>query len=370
MMAEEWKDGTQTEPERVQTKEETDRKCPDCGGTMDFDPKTGGLLCPYCGRQEEIGVPREKKAAKELDFEKAEETGNCNWGAEKKVVICKSCGAESVYDALEIANECPYCGSNQVMEEKGKHTLAPGGVCPFRMDQTDASNRFKKWIKSKWFCPKEAKEKARPESFQGVYLPAWTFDAKTHSSYQAKYGIDRRVRSSDGKTKVVTDWYRTRGFYEEFIDDQVVFGSERYDQSILRSILPFNTEKNVEYKPEYVAGFAAERYSVGLKDAWEKAKTLIHDRLKSNVENKIVQEHHADQVSQLQMNTQFSQITYKYLLLPVWISSFTYKEKTYHFMVNGQTGQVGGKTPVSWIKVALTILLVAVVIGLFYYMLG
>ena len=84
---------------------------------MDFDPATGGLHCPYCDHMEEIppseNVPQK---AEELDFASAELTGNCDWGVAQKTVTCKSCGATSVYDALEVASECPYCGSNQVME--------------------------------------------------------------------------------------------------------------------------------------------------------------------------------------------------------------------------------------------------------------
>ena len=92
---------TNLDARTVSTMEETDKKCPNCGGVMDFDPKTGGLLCPYCGHTQEIAAKTdEPKEAAELSFDTAENTENCNWGAEKKTVICKACGAESVYDAL------------------------------------------------------------------------------------------------------------------------------------------------------------------------------------------------------------------------------------------------------------------------------
>ena len=49
-------------------------------------------------------------------------------------------------------------------------------------------------------------------------------------------------------------------------------------------------------------------------------------------------------------------MTYKYILVPVWISSFMYKGKNYQFVVNGQTGKVGGKAPISALRVAIAIL--------------
>lgn len=347
------------EPNIVETRDETDRKCPQCGGIMDFDPNTSGLLCTYCGYKEEIEIDDENSRAAELALETAEETGNRNWGVETKTVICESCGGETVYDVMQTSNECPYCGSNHVMESHDQNTLAPGGVCVFRIDKNRAGQNFHSWIKKKLFCPKEVKQKAKPEGFTGVYLPYWTFDANTTSHYTARYGKNRTVRDKDGKTRTVTDWYPTSGTYYESFNDKLVQGTTRHDKNILSSIEPFDTENNVIYKPEFLAGYASERYTVGIKSAWESAKAAIREYLRGKIRNKILREKFADKVSNLNFKTVYNDVTYKYLLLPVYMSSFKYKGKVYKFMVNGQTGKVGGKTPVSAIRV-----LIAVGIGL------
>ncbi|MBQ7582156.1 MAG: hypothetical protein IJU25_04995 [Lachnospiraceae bacterium] len=354
--------------EQTSTLKETDRKCPQCGGVMDFDPATGGLHCPFCDYTEEIKKGEEQPDhAQELDFASAELTGNCDWGVAQKTVTCKSCGATSVYDALEVANECPYCGSNQVMEANDVSTLAPNGVVPFKITAKQAGENFQAWLKRKWFCPKEAKRSAKADKFQGIYLPYWTFDADTDTTYTAQYGIDRKEKHGD-QERTVTDWHNTSGRYQHFIDDELVIASNHHDSSILSMVEPFDTADNKAYKPEYMAGYAAERYSLGLKDAWEKAKQFIKNRLHALIESKIRSDHHADSVRNLNMNTTYSNITYKYLMLPIYISSFTYKGKIYQFMVNGQSGKVGGRSPISALRVMLAILIAVVIIWLLYVM--
>jgi len=359
----EWMDAQ--DPVRVATKEETDKKCPACGGTMDFDPMTGGLLCPFCGFKKEIEKTDDQgTAAKEQRLEDAESTGNCDWGVEKKTVICQSCGAESVYDALQISNECPYCGSNQVMEAAGINTLAPGGVCVFKITVDEAGERFKGWMKRRIFCPSEAKKKAKPKSFKGVYLPYWTFDAETHTDYTAQYGINHTSRDSKGNTTTRTDWHNTSGDFDKFINDQPVLASTKHDTEMLKKLEPFLTEDNLLYKPEYVAGFISERYSIGLQDGWTQAKVMITKQLEHDISSDIKSKKHADSVRSLRMNTDYNDIAYKYLLLPIWISSFKYKDKIYQFVVNGQTGRVAGKTPISALRVAIAVLLGIALIAL------
>ncbi len=350
--------------EREHTKEETDKRCPSCGGTLSFSPETGGLKCPFCEYTESI---KAGEAADELDIESAEATENCDWGAEKKYVICESCGAELLLDELEISSKCPYCDSNLVMEEAAKTTLAPGGVCPFKITQKEAGSRFLNWIRGKLFCPSAAKKAAKAKEFTGVYLPYWTFDCSTHSSYSARYSR-RHTRRRDGKTETYITWHSTFGHYNRFFDDAQICGSERYDETILAQIEPFDTENNVEYKPEYVAGFAAERYSVGIRDAWQRAKEYIKRILRGEITNKIKQEHMSSGVSSLVVDTSYSDIKYKYLLLPVWISSYKYKGKIYQFMINGRTGKVGGKYPLSPWRILAAVLVAAAVIALLYFL--
>ena len=345
-----------------ETLDETDKKCPACGGTMDFDPKTWKLLCAYCGATVEIEKDLPDRA-EELDFSEAENKASRDWGMEKRIIICESCGAETVYDASTVSGECPYCGSNQVMESGDESTMAPGGVCPFQIPEEDAKGRFSAWIKKKLFCPSDVKKTAKAGKMRGIYLPYWTFDTETHSTYTARYGKTRTVRRGK-ETKTVTDWYHTSGRYQKFINDELICATNKHDSGMLSGIEPFNTEKNVVYKPEYMAGFASERYSVGLSDAWKDAQSEIHRELERDIDTKIRREHFADRVSGLHVKTSYHDIKYKYLMLPVWMSTFKYKNKLYHFMVNGQTGKVSGKTPISPIRVAIAIFLGIVAVGL------
>jgi predicted RNA-binding Zn-ribbon protein involved in translation (DUF1610 family) len=349
------------------TEKETDKKCPNCGATVVYDPALGKMHCEYCGFECELPKPEADQDVVEIDFESAVNTDSCEWGVEKKSVECKSCGAVSIYDALETAAVCPFCGSTQVMPAATEKTIAPGGVCPFKVTKESAGESFTKWLKKKWFTPRKAKKNAIPEAFKGVYLPYWTYDAQTTSNFSARAGYDHKVRKKDGSTETQTTWRHVRGVYQEFIDDETVMASKHYEKSGVKKCGPFKLSKVIPYTPQALAGFVAERYSIGLKEGWEIAQTTIHSKLKSSIEQHVKDHWSCDRVSGVNFSTLYSNVTYKYILVPVWMSSFKYKEKTYQFVVNGQTGKVGGKAPVSAFRVILAVLIgLGIIAGLYF----
>ena len=349
------------------TEDVTNKKCPCCGATVTFDPASGKMHCEYCGYSCELPKPEEGQEICEMDFESALHTESYEWGQQKKEVQCKQCGAVTIYDVLETAAVCPFCGSTSVMPAVTENTLAPNAVCPFSVTKDMAGERFTKWLKRKWFAPRKAKKNAMPEAFQGVYLPYWTYDAQTTSSFTARAGHDKRVKNKDGNTRVEIYWHRVDGVYQEFFDDITVMASKRQGESGVRACEPFDFSKLVPYTPQVVAGFIAERYSIGLKEGWGVAQKTIQSRLHSDISDHIRKHWGAEHVESLKFATLYNNITYKYLLVPVWISSFKYKDKVYQFAVNGQTGKVGGKAPVSAWRVILAILIAAgIFVGLYY----
>ena len=357
-------DYTDTPIREEKTQRETDAKCPNCGATVQFDPQTGHMLCEYCGYERVIPPAEDNRSVDEMDFLTAEHTASHEWGAEKKVVVCRSCGAESVYDALQTSDVCPYCGATQVMAAQDENSMAPGGVAPFEVSKEQAVANFQKWLKGGLFTPTPAKKACKADSMNGIYLPYWTYDTNTVSRWTGEAGYEYEETNSEGKTVTKTNWKRVRGILNLFFDDELVCGSTRHETVILNRILPFDHEKLVPYKPEYVAGFVSERYSVGLKDGWDIARGQIESKIRSEVHDEILRNFHADSARVDKVSTLFEDITFKYVLFPVWMSSFKYKDKVYQFMVNGQTGRVGGKTPVSALRVLIAVLIAAGLIGL------
>lgn len=350
------------------------KKCGSCGGNTTFDPASGALKCPFCGSESEIETTRDNIV--ELDFQEALEQEIHGWEDEKRVFRCENCGAETLLDKDQVAAFCTFCGSSHIAVSDHHAGIKPSSVVPFQISKEEAVEKFKGWIRRRYFAPSKLSESYQLNKMTGTYLPYWTFDSQTQSHYTVRIGTyynvtETRTIVEDGQTKHVTEqvrkirWHTERGQYSRFFDDVLVKASSNTATDHIRKIEPFQLNSLVDYKREYVSGFLAERYSVPLQEGWNSAKRIIDTGIESSIYGKV----HGDVVKIVSVSTTYQDITYKHILLPLWISSFHFNHKVYQFLVNGQTGKVSGNSPISAIKVSMVVFSTLLLIAVLYFFL-
>lgn len=348
--------------------------CPGCGGRPVWSPKTAGLQCPFCGL--DIPVDQDRSTPQTHDIHTAPATDEAAWGDAKRVFRCQACGAETVLGANESATACAFCGSPQVLEDQSARGIAPETVLPFAVDQSSAVGSFRTWLKHKLFAPGKVKKMAQLGQMTGVYLPHWMFDDHAEADYTGleghAYYVDVPVTvQRDGKT--VTEmrrerrirWEPTAGHVSDDFADVSVPGSERLERHLLQSVQPYDLTGLCRYRAEYLSGFAAENPSVPLQKGWDNARDRIENHMVALAKQDILSR--ADEARVNQAETSHANTRYKLTLLPMYLSSFRYKDRIYRILVNGQTGKCSGESPVSpWRVLALVLLLAAIGAGIYY----
>ena len=347
------------------TMSDTDVKCPGCGATVKYDPATLKMVCPFCGATKELPPPEAGAIIEELDFNTAIQRASVNWGTVRKLIVCSNCGAQTLYDASQVSGLCPFCGSTSVMPaSENEQIMSPGALIPFSIDNMTAAKRFAERLRYAHFIPKAALN-SRLENFIGVYLPFWTFDTDTVSSYIAKIGFEH----SDSEGGTYYTYKKYKGVRNQFIDDMVVYGTDKIRSPQITKVQEYNFSKLVPYKPEYLAGFAAERYTVGLNDAWERAKILINNKLKNDIGQYEKGIHRGDIVKGVDLSTNYYNVKFKYILAPMYFATYTYGKRTYTVVINGQTGAVDCATPSNLGRIILFIILGVLSIAITGYIL-
>lgn len=322
-------------------------KCPGCGDNMQFDPVSGCLKCPSCGSTKRILV----QAGQELAFSGIKQARG-DWQNETHVYHCSNCNAEEVLDKREIAHVCPFCGSPSVVEREEIDALRPNALLPFLIDKNKAAETATLWAKKKLFAPGDFKSYFRPENLNGVYLPAFTFDANTFSTYEGRLGEHYTVTVRvNGKTeqRQKTRYFSVSGNHEEFFDDIAVSATDAVPPSVTRKLLYYDYHSSVVYKEDFLYGFTALLYSKNGEACWADAQRQAENSVRQSILNR----YHHDTVQYLNVRTSYANVTYKYMLLPMYIGNYTYKNKPYSFYINGRSGKTVGKSPVSAAKAAI-----------------
>jgi DNA-directed RNA polymerase subunit RPC12/RpoP len=351
--------------------------CSRCGAKVEFAPGTDELQCPYCGHRTAIratGAP-----IREHDFRSAisDQRGDAEL-EDVDSVQCGSCAALVEPPPAAEAFPCPYCGSSIVATARSQRLIKPQALLPFSIARDRATELFRKWIRRLWFAPNALKKLARLEGrLQGLYTPYWTFDASTVTSYTGQRGDNytvTRTRTVVRNGRPVTEryeaveirWRRVSGVVSRNFDDVLVVGSTSLPRDLAEELEPWDVGNLVPYADGYLSGFIAERYQVGLEQGWVRAGERMEEVIRTDVKRDIGGDH--QRINSL--DTVHDQVTYKHVLLPMWICSYRYKSRVYRFLVNARTGEVQGQRPWSWAKITLAAIVLAAVALLVYRYVG
>ncbi|PIE08700.1 MAG: primosomal protein N' (replication factor Y) - superfamily II helicase [Rhodobacterales bacterium] len=339
--------------------------CPQCGADLRFDADKGQMLCTHCGYEEIIeghGGQGRIAGIPELDFHAAV-TARLPEAEmeERRLASCPNCGAHVEFDGALHATECPFCATPVVADTGAHRQIKPRGLLPFALEEREAHKQMNDWLGRLWFAPGGLQDYARKgRRMTGIYVPYWTFDADTKSSYRGERGtvyyVTRTVMR-DGKRVEVREqkirWRSTSGRVARFFDDVLVLAATSLPKPYTDALEPWDLAALEPYRPEYLAGYRAEGYTVPLEDGFAEARAHMDAVILRDVKFDIG----GDRQRVHNISTSVSDVTFKHILLPVWMAAYKYRDKTYRFVINGRTGKVQGERPWSVWKIAFAVIL-------------
>lgn len=312
-------------------------KCPDCGSDMNFDAVSGKLTCQSCGRQDVIEKYPEELITATFSEEEVTE------------YHCENCGAVLMTEAETAATNCSFCGAGVVIAERLAGKLAPAKVIPFSISKEQATKAFQKWCRKGLLTPKGFMTADRIKSITGMYVPFWLFDLNSDVKVNA-VGTKVRTYTSGDYIYTETKYYDA---YRELNLDYIkipVDASEKMDDKLMDKLEPFPYDQLKTFKTPYLVGYIAEKYNYTDKELLPRAKNKISGYIEEEIRSSL-SGYHSINYKNKRINTR--DVNSFYVLLPVWMVSYDYNKSEHIFAMNGQTGKVVGKPPLSGAKVAL-----------------
>jgi len=352
-------------------------ECPACGAQAEWNPAKQKLVCPFCGTESPYQIDRDTGKVAEQDLARAlrelpdEARG---WQTERRSVQCQSCKAVMVFDPERVGQNCEFCASPALVSyEEIKAPISPTGVLPFRIDAGAVRDSIRRWWRSKWLAPGRLWRTALVDTVKSLYIPYWTFDAQVHCPWDAEAGhyyyVPVTMTNAKGQRMTRMErrvrWESASGVVEHFFDDEPVPGTQGLPLDLLKQVEPFPTPEVVPYDTAFLSGHVVEHYRVVLFDAAQRSI----DQMTATLQQLCARQIPGDTYRNLRIFPEFSGRTFKHVLVPIWLLSYTYGASAFQVIVNGYSGRIAGRYPKSILKIVLLVLL-AVIAAIVVVMLG
>lgn len=311
-------------------------KCQGCANDMSYDAHEGMLTCPSCGRKENIEAYPENLIEQKFAEDEAKE------------YHCENCGADLYTLAETTATHCSFCGAGVVLLDRLSGNLAPALVMPFQLDQQEAQNLLRERCKKVGLTTNRFLKEKRLKNATGVYVPFWLYDLKSDVYVKAEC---TKVKSytSGNTTYTETSYFDVVREIDLMYVKVPVDASEKMDDEMMDKLAPFDYEQIKPFKTPYLAGFIAEKYNYTDDEVQQRAEEKIEQFIESQISGSL---NGYQGVNFQQKDIQTTNQKSHYTLMPVWMLIYEYNGKDYTFAINGQTGKVIGRPPLSRLKIA------------------
>ena len=283
--------------------------------------------------------------------------------SDEKEIVCQSCGGHTTFVGTMTSTRCPYCATpiQRTDIHEAPDRLAVDGVLPFAVTDAAATDGLKSWIDKRWFAPSEFKQYSTTGSFESVYTAYFTYDAHATTQYEGERGVHRTETEGHGedeRTVTVTDWYRASGVVQNAFDDIVIAANTGFDSRRIAALEPWPTQNVQPFSADYLAGHLCRTYDRNVEDCYGEAQQMME----AEIDRTVRQDIGGSEQRVHRKQTTMRNLTYKHVLLPVWLLTVIYDGKPLQVYMNGVTGEIHGERPWSKVKIIATIVAVIILI--------
>ena len=298
------------------------QKCSICGAILDEED----LFCANCGTE----APGGRSGA---DGRTLKATNN---------FTCDGCGASMSYDASAQNLRCPFCGSEKLHAQHDAKVLAPEAICPFGTTRDQAQEALKRFMGGSFWRPGDLVQLSRLTRLTQVYVPYWIFSATAHTHWTADTSqVPAGARAS---------WYPISGDHEQHYENILVGASGALTPAETHALCPFDLGQAVSPDQVDLANVVYEPFLVQRKYARPQAIAGFEQ-----MELAACRELVPGSARNVHVAVLLEGLIGRPVLLPIWIMAYQYRDRTYRFLVNGQSGRHTGEAPFSYAKLAAVI---------------
>ncbi len=329
-------------------------KCPNCPSSLRLDPESQKFVCDYCGSSFTLDELTKKEPVPKDDFQ-----------SKAKLYHCQSCGAEVFTDDTTAATFCVYCHSPVVLSGELEGSFKPDQVIPFKVSKEVVKDKLMAWCKKKKFIDNAFMDAAQLEKLSGVYFPYFIVDGKVQGSLNRR-GTKVRSWHQGNYRYTQTDTYQIDREGELSFEDIPINALNKEHTYILNGIQPFDQKKAVPFQMPFLSGFMADKRNIEKQDAMPQVTSMAQDFTKAQF-NSTAQGYAT--IGAGSENYKITQTDFFYVLMPAWMLTYQYGQSQYFFAMNGDTGKIAGRVPLSKKKLmglffALTGIVFALMVGL------